>query len=248
MGSFANQAPDRMAQAGRLIDLNRHLRTRLEDMAHDHVLSTYAKPAAQKDIHVDPPVAAYPHRAGAEQAGEAGFLSPQQIADQQTPVLLLGGRDASKTSFAYSIAIQVCDGLGTRLRSPIYLDLAPIRPRSDVIIRHVQNALKTISERSRATHYCERGDFIFIFDHFDANDTRKANMVTAFMRSYPNNGYLLLACYPAGLPFRVASKHNLDAPHKKLYIHPIKRPPIGVSLKIRLSRLLNREYLSKNEM
>ena len=184
-----------MKRASDLLDVNGALRPMLSEQANERLLSFQAATGAPKtmpEIYIDLPIAERSQHEAA-QATPIEFLGLDNVLSSGKPVIIFGGRESGKTTYAYHIALHVSNINTNPISAPILLDLALLRPGSNVLLRETKRTLGFAQLQGMAEDLLQAGRFVFILDSFSTADRRKASMISEFIAKYPKNIFVLLA-------------------------------------------------------
>ena len=201
----------------RLIDVNRALKPLLVEQANEHMLSAHTTTNAPKsfeEMYVDIPVRDQSSYESISLHKAAKYLTVNEILQADKPVVLYGGRETGKSTLGYQICLKVCEGASDIVRVPVFADLDVVT--KDALAREAKRTLGLAQLQTQYEDLCSSGGFAFVLDNFRVADSRKLNLISAFMARYPKNLYVLISDERIG----VIKSHLGPAefrPHPSLY-------------------------------
>jgi hypothetical protein len=222
---FALGDSGEMARVATLIDANECSKPILTELANEHMLSYHTNTSAPKsfaELYVDLPIAAVSHFKVEQTKERQKYTSISEIISSPTPIVIFGGREAGKTTFGLHIALSVCEGNTDVLRTPVFINLALAAAGTNTIAREAKRVLSRVSLQASYEELARSGSFVFIFDNFKPEESRKSAMIEKFIENNPKNVFIMLADEnPSG--FRSSGSDAVSFTHRSLYIHALSR-------------------------
>ncbi|MEP4990043.1 MAG: metallophosphoesterase [Paracoccaceae bacterium] len=108
-------------------------------------------------------------------------------------LLLSGGREVGKTSLAHFIATLISEGTCDKVRIPIIVDFRKFKPTLYSLKKEAANYLGISKQGFDLESALADGDLFIIVDNYSGHDSKTKSSYQEFLKTNPNNRWLLLA-------------------------------------------------------
>lgn len=209
----------------------RALKPILEELANEQMLSHFTETAAPKmfaELYVPAHLKDTSQYARSTD-GKVKEITEDQILASSAPYVIYGPRESGKTTFALRLCLRAIEEC---VRIPLYVDVAKIKAGTTYIDREIKRFAGAAFASFDYSADLNNGNLLIVFDNFaipqlnPQSRQRKIEMVQDFIRSNPNNRYVLLADEAPSEASRVEKRRRLEIDHNAAFIQPLKRSGI----------------------